>query len=187
MGAGCGGIFGAVGVHGRARLSAARGACAGELQGSGRLEAGQARRCHRPRCLVVDLQRSGARRIGKADRHLEPEPQSGRSGVPSGGVHRRPGARRVLSNRDLERVGPARAGQRQLQWQHRDRRRARQYRQPLQWLGRGELDAGSLGADPPHGREQCRQRAGECGRPRRRTARRAGPARRRLSAIARRR
>ena len=166
------------------RITNARRPGAGPLQGGG-LEGRRAARCDRPRRLVVGLQRSGARRPGKADRHLEPEPQSRRGGVPAGGMRssRRPAP--AFSRPRSERGRAALAQRRWLQQQHGSWSIGGVHDQLVQHLRVGELDAGSVGQGPPHRRERCRERAGERRRSRQRAPGGAGHARQRLSATAR--
>ncbi len=185
---------GAVRLHGRTRLSPPDRAGSGPLQG-GETAAGMAGRPagrrDRPRPVVGDLQRSGARRARAADRHLEPEPQGRRSGVPPIGRNRRRGPRRLFPDRDREPRGAAFAQRRQRLERHRfvilRRWRRRQDRELFQRRCGGELDPRFLGPGPPHGRGQCRDGSGECRRYRQCPAFGAGHARRRLSAVAHRR
>ena len=70
---------------------------------------GQPSDAYQSRRLVVDLQRSGARRSGAADRHLEPEPQSRRGGFAPGRRDRRRGPRRLFPDRTVDLQASARA------------------------------------------------------------------------------
>ena len=131
-------------LHGRSRLRAAaagRSAVA-RLQGDDRaggrrgrqLPAGHAARCHRPRPMVDDVRRSGARPAGGPDRHLQPDADPGRGGLPPGARAGAPGRVGSLSDGlGQRRLHPERQRQR-AQPQHPGRpwSSTRRQRRPVQ-------------------------------------------------------
>ena len=96
-------------------------------------------------------------------------------------MDRRPGSCRLFSHRRSECERATFANRRWLQQQHRGRQ-IRVRLQRVQHLHVGELDAGSVGANPSHGRGRCSERPGERRRSRQRAPVGSGYVGQRLSA-----
>ena len=125
-----------------------------------RLAGGPAGGRDRPRRLVVDLPRSGARRARAPDRHLEPEPEGRRGRLSRGRGDRHPGPRRLFPTAQI----------------YATPRRSRVRRRCRLAAGGGTIrnisNSFSLtaaaswvpdlwGKVAPHGRGRCRQRPGQ--------------------------
>ena len=139
-------------LHGRARLSQARSADAGQIQGAGGLEKGLAARRRRSRRVVVGLPRPRAQQPAAAGRGQQPDRGRGarrrRAGAGADPRNRRRACFPLVSaNYSVTALGRGPGS---------IRRRPRDRHHQLLSARNGVLDPRRLGQDPPAGREQCR-------------------------------